>query len=258
MLSYQGGRVGSPPWRPALAQRSAAESCAALRLLPPPAAAPLARRRSCFPPSRCPQHSSCRQCCATAAASLPFSSLFLSCFSRSIVGAIGSVDAFQLPDAKGYTALSRFILDISDEERQTRRRVRVGVGRRRVKTLKTLNPVGRRPSGCSQKAAQRPLLPPLVWWWWIYFLLPHCLARSAAACAATQVAGLLQCLSSHCCDAAAAGAPARARLCAGPSPLPAWRPCWEPTAPAGTWRHVPGSAAGTQFVDWLLINRSID
>jgi hypothetical protein len=31
------------------------------------------------------------------------------------------VDSYQLPDAKGYSALSRYLLNISDEERQIRR-----------------------------------------------------------------------------------------------------------------------------------------
>lgn len=41
--------------------------------------------------------------------------------TRAIVGAIGEVDAYQLPDAKGYTSMLRYLLQISDEERQARR-----------------------------------------------------------------------------------------------------------------------------------------
>lgn len=41
--------------------------------------------------------------------------------TRAIIGAIGEVDAYQLPDAKGYTSMSRYLLSISDEERQARR-----------------------------------------------------------------------------------------------------------------------------------------
>jgi Zn-dependent M16 (insulinase) family peptidase len=41
--------------------------------------------------------------------------------SRSIIGSIGQIDAYQLPDAKGYTSLVRYLLGISDEERQRRR-----------------------------------------------------------------------------------------------------------------------------------------
>ncbi len=37
---------------------------------------------------------------------------------KSIIGAIGEVDAYQLPDAKGYTSLMRHLLDVTDESRQ--------------------------------------------------------------------------------------------------------------------------------------------
>jgi Zn-dependent M16 (insulinase) family peptidase len=38
--------------------------------------------------------------------------------NKSIIGAIGEIDSYQLPDAKGYTAMLRYLLNISDEERQ--------------------------------------------------------------------------------------------------------------------------------------------
>jgi Zn-dependent M16 (insulinase) family peptidase len=38
--------------------------------------------------------------------------------TKSIIGAIGQIDAYQLPDAKGYTSMARHLLGISDEERQ--------------------------------------------------------------------------------------------------------------------------------------------
>jgi Zn-dependent M16 (insulinase) family peptidase len=41
--------------------------------------------------------------------------------TKSIIGAIGQMDAYQLPDAKGYTSLMRYLLGISDEIRQQRR-----------------------------------------------------------------------------------------------------------------------------------------
>ena len=41
--------------------------------------------------------------------------------TKAIIGAIGEVDAYQLPDAKGYTAMLRHLLGISDQERQQRR-----------------------------------------------------------------------------------------------------------------------------------------
>ncbi len=37
---------------------------------------------------------------------------------KSIVGAIGNLDAYQLPDAKGFTSLARYLLGETDEERQ--------------------------------------------------------------------------------------------------------------------------------------------
>ena len=44
-----------------------------------------------------------------------------SALTRTIVGAIGDLDAYQLPDAKGRTAFMRHLLGITDEERQQRR-----------------------------------------------------------------------------------------------------------------------------------------
>jgi hypothetical protein len=40
---------------------------------------------------------------------------------RCIIGVIGDLDAYQLPDAKGSTALRRWLAGISDAERQKRR-----------------------------------------------------------------------------------------------------------------------------------------
>jgi Zn-dependent M16 (insulinase) family peptidase len=37
---------------------------------------------------------------------------------KSIIGTIGSLDAYQLPDAKGYTSLIRHLVGVSDESRQ--------------------------------------------------------------------------------------------------------------------------------------------
>ena len=41
--------------------------------------------------------------------------------TRSIVGTIGSIDSYRLPDAKGYTAMVRHLLQITPEERQQTR-----------------------------------------------------------------------------------------------------------------------------------------
>ncbi|KAJ6385758.1 hypothetical protein OIU77_028850 [Salix suchowensis] len=41
--------------------------------------------------------------------------------SKAIIGTIGDVDSYQLPDAKGYSSLLRYLLGITEEERQKRR-----------------------------------------------------------------------------------------------------------------------------------------
>lgn len=38
--------------------------------------------------------------------------------TKSIIGTIGSIDSYQLPDAKGYTSMVRHLVGVSDEERQ--------------------------------------------------------------------------------------------------------------------------------------------
>jgi hypothetical protein len=38
--------------------------------------------------------------------------------TRGIIGAIGTIDAYQLPDAKGWTSLTRYLAGESDEDRQ--------------------------------------------------------------------------------------------------------------------------------------------
>ena len=39
--------------------------------------------------------------------------------TKSIIGAIGRIDTYQLPDAKGYGSLHRHLIGYTDEERQT-------------------------------------------------------------------------------------------------------------------------------------------
>jgi Zn-dependent M16 (insulinase) family peptidase len=41
--------------------------------------------------------------------------------TRSIIGTIGSIDSYRLPDAKGYTAMNRYLLGVTPEERQQTR-----------------------------------------------------------------------------------------------------------------------------------------
>ncbi|KZV37449.1 presequence protease 1, chloroplastic/mitochondrial-like [Dorcoceras hygrometricum] len=41
--------------------------------------------------------------------------------TKAIIGTIGDVDAYQLPDAKGYSSLLRYLLGVTEEDRQMRR-----------------------------------------------------------------------------------------------------------------------------------------
>ena len=41
--------------------------------------------------------------------------------AQAIIGTIGDIDSYQLPDSKGYTAFMRHVLNVTDEERQQRR-----------------------------------------------------------------------------------------------------------------------------------------
>jgi Zn-dependent M16 (insulinase) family peptidase len=41
--------------------------------------------------------------------------------TKAIIGTMGDIDAYQLPDSKGYTGLSRYLLGVTDDERQARR-----------------------------------------------------------------------------------------------------------------------------------------
>jgi len=54
---------------------------------------------------------------------------------RSIIGAIGELDAYLLPDAKGYTALVRHLTGVTDAERQKLREEVLGTTREDFSTL---------------------------------------------------------------------------------------------------------------------------
>ena len=41
--------------------------------------------------------------------------------TKAIIGTIGDIDSYQLPDAKGHTAFVRHLLKITDADRQERR-----------------------------------------------------------------------------------------------------------------------------------------
>ena len=74
-------------------------------LHPLPSAAVLVRRQACILTAKL-QHWPSDVCNASL---------------QAIIGTIGDVDAYQLPDAKGHTAMMRHILGVSDAERQQRR-----------------------------------------------------------------------------------------------------------------------------------------
>jgi Zn-dependent M16 (insulinase) family peptidase len=50
--------------------------------------------------------------------------------NKAIIGAVGDYDSYQLPDAKGYSAMTRYLLNISDEDRQRTRDEILGTDRR--------------------------------------------------------------------------------------------------------------------------------
>ncbi|MBN1105352.1 MAG: peptidase M16, partial [Deltaproteobacteria bacterium] len=48
--------------------------------------------------------------------------------TKAVIGAIGDMDQVQLPDAKGYTSMARFLSGVSDDERQKIREEVLGAG----------------------------------------------------------------------------------------------------------------------------------
>ena len=55
--------------------------------------------------------------------------------TKNIIGAIGSIDGYQLPDAKGFTSLQRYLIGESDAERQAYRRQVLSTTERDFRTL---------------------------------------------------------------------------------------------------------------------------
>ena len=49
---------------------------------------------------------------------------------KAVIGCMGDVDAYQLPDAKGYSAMLRYLLEEDDEYRQKVRDQRLGLLRK--------------------------------------------------------------------------------------------------------------------------------
>ena len=80
--------------------------------------------------------------------------------TKSIIGTIGEIDAYQLPDAKGYTSLMRHLLKITPEERQERREQILGTTNKSFNDFAGALEAVRAPSAkvsavCSTEAAEK-------------------------------------------------------------------------------------------------------
>ncbi len=64
--------------------------------------------------------------------------------TKAIIGTIGDIDSYQLPDAKGHTAFMRHLLKVTEEERQQRRE--------QVKLAVPAAGTARASSSCNQTA----------------------------------------------------------------------------------------------------------
>jgi Zn-dependent M16 (insulinase) family peptidase len=78
--------------------------------------------------------------------------------TKSIIGTMGDLDAYQLPDAKGYTALMRHLLKVKDEERQQRREEVLGTTQKDFRAFGETLEAARGPEAkvvavCSPEAA---------------------------------------------------------------------------------------------------------
>ena len=66
--------------------------------------------------------------------------------NKAIIGTIGDVDSYQLPDAKGHTAFMRHLLKVTDEERQRRREQILGTSLKDFRCFFGLSPSTHTPS----------------------------------------------------------------------------------------------------------------
>jgi len=86
-------------------------------------------------------------------------SLYESELTRAVIGAIGELDAYQLPDAKGLTALVRHLLGVTDSWRQEFRNqlleTRPRHFRQLAEALEVLNPNGHIAILAAQEALQK-------------------------------------------------------------------------------------------------------
>jgi Zn-dependent M16 (insulinase) family peptidase len=80
--------------------------------------------------------------------------------TKSIIGTIGEIDAYQLPDSKGYSSLMRHLLKITPEERQERREQILGTTNKSFKDFADALEAVKAPSArisavCSPEAAKK-------------------------------------------------------------------------------------------------------
>ena len=78
--------------------------------------------------------------------------------TKSIIGTMGDLDSYQLPDAKGYTALMRHLLKVKDDERQQRREEVLGTTQKDFRAFGETLEAARGPEAkvvavCSPEAA---------------------------------------------------------------------------------------------------------
>jgi Zn-dependent M16 (insulinase) family peptidase len=67
--------------------------------------------------------------------------------TKAIIGTIGDIDSYQLPDSKGYTAFMRHVLNVTDEERQQRREQVLGTTLKDFREFADVLDAVRGPSG---------------------------------------------------------------------------------------------------------------
>ncbi|KAG2493609.1 hypothetical protein HYH03_008126 [Edaphochlamys debaryana] len=67
--------------------------------------------------------------------------------TKAIIGTMGDIDSYQLPDAKGYSAMVRHMLGVSDEERQMRREQILATSNKDFKTFADAIECVRGPAG---------------------------------------------------------------------------------------------------------------
>ena len=82
--------------------------------------------------------------------------------TKAIIGTIGDIDAYQLPDAKGHSAFMRHLLKVTDADRQQRREQILSTSLKDFRSASNLpDPFEARPlpTTCRLPSSFSPLLP---------------------------------------------------------------------------------------------------